>query len=122
MQQRGVKGAFPMDAAVSRMGLSPDETALLTDSAKEVTKQDLYVLYDVAKSFRCDGEDKVLEVFAQRTGLSLNIGDVSSISYAFEKMSDRRNFSQVAADSVSCCCTCTPCCSCTASVVIEACH
>lgn len=118
----GGSGLYPPDTPITKMGLGDAEVAVLTDSAKQLTKNDLIILREVTKEFRSAGEDKVIGVFDQRTGLSLNIGDVSSIAHAFDNMQDRLNDQLTADASACCCCTCCPCCSCTASVVIEATH
>jgi hypothetical protein len=116
----GGSGLYPPDTPISQMGLDASEVAVLTDGAKQLTKNNLVILREVTKEFRSEGEDKVITVFDQRTGLGLTVGDVSSVAHAFDDMQDRLNSAPVAAADACCCCTCCPCCSCTASVVLEA--
>lgn len=118
---RSDTGLYPPDTSIVDMGLAPQEVSLLTNDARQLDKRQLVTLREVAKEFRSQGEDKVLEVFDQRTGLSLSIGDLTSVAHAFDDMQDRLNATGLAADtSACCCCSCCPCCTCTASVVIAA--
>ena len=115
------RGMYPLDTPIAKMGLNKTEISYLTPDAKKLKKSDLIILRETTKEFRSQGEAKVVEAFDQRTGLDLNIGDMSSIAHAFDDRQDRLNTAPMAADaSACCCCTCCPCCSCTASVVIEA--
>ncbi|WP_299601551.1 hypothetical protein [uncultured Tateyamaria sp.] len=123
MVERQQGGMYPMDASITEMGLDKIEIGMLTEKARKLTKRDLVVLRETAKEFRAQGEDKVVEVFDQRTKLDLRVGDLSSVAHAFDDLQDRLNATpQLAAAAACCCCTCCPCCSCTASVVIEATH
>lgn len=121
MVERQQGGMYPMDAPITEMGLNQNELGMLTKNAKQLKKRDLIVLRETTKEFRSQGEAKVVQVFDQRTGLALNIGDISSVAHAFDDMQDRLNAGpELAAAAACCCCTCCPCCSCTASVVIDA--
>src|SRR4051812_16360995 len=98
---------YPLDTPIEEMGLDSAEVALLTDSAKRLRKRDLLILSNVTKQYRFQGEDKVIQVFDHRTGLNLNLGDISSVSHAFEDAANRRNaVPQAAAADACCCCTC----------------
>jgi hypothetical protein len=110
---------YPLDEPIDKMGLGAQEAALLTAKARKVTKQQILVLQDVARSNKGASEAEVIELFDQRTGLSLDVADVATIADAFDRMNERRTRGPTTADA-ACCCTCTPCCSCTASVVVEA--
>ncbi len=123
MAERQSGGMYPMDTPITEMGLDKTEISLLTKSARKLSKQDLIVLRETTKEFRSRGEEAVIKVFDERTGLDLTIGDISSVAHAFDDMQDRLNASpELTAAAACCCCTCCPCCSCTASVVIEATH
>jgi hypothetical protein len=119
---RLANGMYPLDTPIGELGLDTQEVALLTDGAKRLRKQDLIVLRETKKQYYSQGEDKVVQVFDQQTGLSLTLGDLASIAYAFDHAQDRRDLLPRTADvSVSCCCcSCTPCCCCSASAVISA--
>jgi len=119
MAQKLPSGMYPLDTPITQMGLNAAETSMLTANAKKLNKKNLLILQNTAKAFGSQGEDKVVAVFDQRTGMSLTVGDIASVADAFEDMQHRRDLSVAAADAC-CCCTCCPCCSCTASVVIEA--
>lgn len=109
---------YPNDTPIVDMDLNATEIAMLTESARKLNKGQLIVLREVNKEFRSRGDKKVVSVFDQRTGLNLNLGDLTSIAHAFDDLNDRMN---AAPGAVSCCCcSCCPCCSCCASVVIEA--
>jgi len=121
MATRLANGLYPLDTPIEEMGLDPQEISFLTANSKKLTKKDLLTLRDTTNRYRAAGEEKVVQVFDQRTGLNLTIGDLASVAHAFEDAADRRNATpQLAAADACCCCTCCPCCSCTASVVIEA--
>ena len=118
---RQANGMYPIDAHIHEMGLDAAEAAMLTDNAKKLTKRELIILQNTTNQYRSQGETKVLQVFDERTGLHLNLGDVTSIAHAFTDAAKRRNAAPAAAAAdACCCCTCCPCCSCTASVVISA--
>ncbi len=121
MADRSGTGLFPNDTPITEMGLNEEEVGLLSNDAKELTKAHLVTLRNVTKQYRSQGEDKVIEVFDQMTGLSLTVGDIDSVAHAFDHLSDRMNTGGAAlAGDACCCCSCCPCCTCTASVVIDA--
>ena len=102
------------------MGLNEQEAAMLTNTAKTLTKANLVTLRNVAKVHRSEGEAKVIDVFDQQTGLTLNVGDIDSIAHAFDHLQDRLNTGgNTLAGDACCCCSCCPCCTCTASVVVD---
>jgi hypothetical protein len=96
------------------LGLDEKEIAMLTPAAKELTLGDLVQLRDFALKPAEKGkpEDKVLADFDAAMGMKLSMQDVRSFQDAFEAQSARRDLTLLGAD--CCCCTCTPCCSCTA--------
>ncbi len=117
------RGMYPPDTPITDMGLTPEEVAMLSQPATQLTKRNLLTLREITKQYRDRGEDKVVQVFDQRTGLHLAIADLDSIAHAFDHMQDRLNtHATVAAADVTacCCCSCCPCCCCTASVVLDA--
>lgn len=117
------RGLYPPDAPITEMGLTPEEVVMLSQPATQLTKANLITLREIAKQYRDQGENKVVQIFDTRTGLHLTVADLDSIAYAFDHMQDRLNTHAAdAAKDVSacCCCSCCPCCSCTASVVIDA--
>ena len=114
------RAPYPPDTPIVKMGLNEKEIDSLTDAAKSLDKAQLVTLQQVTNQYRSDGEDKVVSVFDQQTGLNLTIQDLTSIAQAFDDMQTRIYTSPTLTGDACCCCTCCPCCSCTASVVIEA--
>jgi hypothetical protein len=110
---------YPLDGSIAKMGLEPAEASALTPKAQAVTKQQILVLQDIARTNHGKSEAQIVELFDKQTGLSLSVADVSSIGHAFDQLNARRAKNVGVAADAACCCTCTPCCSCTASVVVE---
>jgi hypothetical protein len=106
--------SLDLDRKIAALGLDDKEIAMLTPAAKKLTLGDLVQLRDFALKPAEKGkpDEKVLADFDAATGLKLTMQDVRSFQDAFEAQSARRDLTMVGAD--CCCCTCTPCCSCTA--------
>jgi hypothetical protein len=120
MAARSSNGLYPLDVPIAQLGLLPAEASLLTEDASKLTKGNLLILQDIGRQYQAEGEDKVLEVFNQRTDLTLTVGDLSSLEHAFSNMNYRMQMFETAESVSCCCCTCCPCCSSSATVVIEA--
>ncbi len=109
-------GGLPLDTPIFKM-LSPDQVALLSPAAKQLTKADLL-------SLQGPGSAQALK------DLQLTFDDLKSVEEAFHQRFDVSGLEEVmaaenaiaggemvaASFDVSCCC-CTPCCCCTAAAV-----
>lgn len=112
------QGRLPDNTPVTQMGLSPNEVALLSPTARKLVKSDLMNMRAFAQSNRDLNESALLTAFDQRYDLALSITDLHSVEEAFSNMDQRMMSASAAQDTKACCCcSCCPCCSCTASVV-----
>ena len=101
--------------------LSSDETEVLTENAKTLTKQDLINLRIFANSPSETGksEQDIVNDYAKESGIKLNIDDIHSVDEATNKYMTRVATLPAEGGPGCCCCTCTPCCSCSAAAVID---
>lgn len=109
---------MPLDTPVAQLGFDSAEQSILTNAVAEMSKQHLLALHGVGSRYRSQGEDKVVAIFGEQTGIRLTVGDISSLEHASLNMSARLQLEAAGADTTVCC-SCCPCCTCTASVVVE---
>lgn len=113
-------GNLPGDTPVTKMGLSEQEIEILSPRARKLTKEQLVNLGRFTRTHHELTENSLLEKFDAEYNLDLSVEDVHSLYDAFHD-SDQRRLSGAPLEvaGACCCCTCTPCCSCTASVVTQ---
>jgi hypothetical protein len=114
----GHSGKFPPDTPVFKM-LSPDQAALLSPAAKQLTKADLVALQGPGSGQKLhelhltfEDLQSVEEAFHQRFAVS-GLEEMQ----AAEEMVTEGGGEMVDSGGISGCCCCTPCCCCTAAAV-----
>jgi hypothetical protein len=110
---------FPPDTPISKLGLNDGDITVLTEKALKLNKSALQILRWVGYTHHAAGEEKVLQIFAERTGIELKMSDIDSITQAFNQMQNRVDDAEGPMLVAPCCCCCPPCCCCCASVVTE---
>ncbi len=107
----------PLTTPVHELGFSDDEVKLLTDNVKKLSKGDLHDMREAG----FEQVDKTLEQFLAgyktKGGLTVKVEDIVSLHKANSTRFVRVHHAK--GTSVKVCCCCSPCCSCTASVVTK---
>jgi hypothetical protein len=109
---------FPPDTSISKLGLNDGDIALLTGKALKLNKSDLQILRWVGNAHHAAGEEKVLQIFADKTGKELKMSDIDSVTQVFNRMQDRVDDAEGPMLVAPCCCCPCSCCCC-ASVVTD---
>lgn len=116
-------GRLPLNTNVASLGIfSSEEIAALSDNIRQLTKRDLFNLRELQRANPDTSPQELLQQYSEEEEhiQTLTLDDFHTLEEA--KLSARtrahatgqnmRQLDTVVAGDVSCCCTCTPCCSC----------